>query len=245
MKKTLSLLALAALSVGATVSAATHTFQPELKVINNSYYDTLYTTQGAVLTPGATLINTVTTGIVSYDHTVEPKVDSPFDINGGASYSNLNLNLTDVAISSISPGDTIILDFNWLKSAAGNDIGYYLNSGTTVIYRESPESPEYTDVLANYIVVQFNDVNFLNDVYAESPVSIYGLFADGRKAEGYIVSYACDEGDSNRPSPVGGIVFFNESVTDKVHSAEVVPEPTTATLSLLALAGLVARRRRK
>lgn len=38
--------------------------------------------------------------------------------------------------------------------------------------------------------------------------------------------------------------FYNISVT-KLDSKLVVPEPTTATLSLLALAGLAARRRRK
>lgn len=244
MKKTLSLLATCAIAIGATVSAATHTLKPQLNIYVDAYGDerleTLGTYQGTALTPGATLINTVTTGIVSYDYNAVPPVDAPFAVNGGASYSNLNLNLTEAAISSISPGDTIILDFNSFKNSTGNNLAYYLNSGTTVIYNESGDSME-----ANYIVVLFNDVNFFNDVYAESPVTIYGLFADDRMAEGYIVSYACDEADSSRPSPAGGIVFFNDSVADKVRSAEIVPEPATATLSLLALAGLAARRRRK
>ena len=42
-----------------------------------------------------------------------------------------------------------------------------------------------------------------------------------------------------------GAQFGGANLTFKVNSAYVVPEPTTATLSLLALAGLAARRRRK
>ena len=36
-----------------------------------------------------------------------------------------------------------------------------------------------------------------------------------------------------------------ETITQALGKSSVIPEPTTATLSLLALAGLAARRRRK
>ena len=41
------------------------------------------------------------------------------------------------------------------------------------------------------------------------------------------------------------ITFWNKALSDSEVSGLVIPEPTTATLSLLALAGLAARRRRK
>ena len=41
------------------------------------------------------------------------------------------------------------------------------------------------------------------------------------------------------------ITFWNKALSDSEVSGLVIPEPTTATLSLLALAGLAARRHRK
>ena len=43
----------------------------------------------------------------------------------------------------------------------------------------------------------------------------------------------------------GDSIAWNESGTALYLNHKIIPEPTTATLSLLALAGLAARRRRK
>lgn len=181
------------------------------------------------------MINTATTGRISYAYNTDPIVEAPFDLNGGAAYYNMNLALPDV----ISPGDSIIIDFTRLS---GYDLGTYLTAGSSVVY--APEENVFENVSANYIWVKFNDANAFDEVYAESPVTIIGLFKDGRTAEGYVVNYACDAEDTTRPTTQGGIVFFNESVADKVRALTLVPEPATATLSLLALAGLAMRRRR-
>ena len=61
------------------------------------------------------------------------------------------------------------------------------------------------------------------------------LYLDGVKVAGFTGGNHNMNGTQN-----GGA-----NLTFKVNSAYVVPEPTTATLSLLALAGLAARRRRK
>ncbi len=241
MKRTLSLLAISALALGTTLSAATYTITPVMlpNYTNpaHPYLEPIYTYQGAVLTPQSILINTATTGVISYDHTIDPIVEAPFNLNGGAAYYNMNLTLPEV----ISPGDNIIIDFTQLT---GSNLGEKLSSGAYVALNENESVP------ANYIWVKFNDVNAFNEVYAESPVTITGLFANNRKAEGYVVDYACASDDPDRPTTQGGLVFFNEDVAPAVLAAEVlpgsdnVPEPTTATLSLLALAGLAMRRRR-
>lgn len=49
----------------------------------------------------------------------------------------------------------------------------------------------------------------------------------------------------NLPIPNGEILDITKLVTTGVAMTQSIPEPTTATLSLLALAGLAARRRRK
>lgn len=47
------------------------------------------------------------------------------------------------------------------------------------------------------------------------------------------------------PTNIDNILIYNKALTADEVKALIVPEPTTATLSLLALAGLVARRRRR
>ncbi len=65
--------------------------------------------------------------------------------------------------------------------------------------------------------------------------SAANLYLDGVKVAGFT------GGNHN----MNGAQQGGANLTFKVNSAYVVPEPTTATLSLLALAGLAARRRRK
>ena len=62
------------------------------------------------------------------------------------------------------------------------------------------------------------------------------LYLDGTK----VASFTGGNHNMNGGGPNG-----TATLNVKVNSAYVVPEPTTATLSLLALAGLAARRRRK
>ena len=55
-------------------------------------------------------------------------------------------------------------------------------------------------------------------------------------------------GNNNRRFPeaeIGNITLWNKALSASEVSGLIVPEPATATLSLLALAGLAARRRRK
>ena len=61
------------------------------------------------------------------------------------------------------------------------------------------------------------------------------------------IYFGCDStGNRDFPSAeISNITIWNKALTKDEVSALTVPEPTTATLTLLALAGLAARRRRK
>lgn len=244
MKKTLSILAVAALSLGATTSYAK-------EIVLRPYGNPDSPTVAEVIAAGATLINTETGEVVVYDTEDVPPVDPPFDIAQGQRYWKLNLSnkyneaisledvsktATDSAIR-IADGDTLVLDFK------NGPLGW--------------SGPSMTE--AEYMVLMFREIDAFGDDFAEwystNELTIIGRFKDADYL-GYVIDGACDMltfdpeiPDSwvlNPASTQGGLVFFSEKVIENVLNAEVsVPEPTTATLSLLALAGLVARRRRK
>ncbi len=255
MKKTLSVLAVAALSLGVTTSYAK-------EIILKPYGDLQSPVVSQVIAPGATLINSETGNVVVYDLNDNPKVEPPFDDRKGQIQWGLNLankyneplSLEDVAETAadsairITEGDTLVLDFT---------------SGALTL-----GGPTETE----YMVLMFRTRDaFGNDFaewYSANEVPIIARFTNGDYLA-YVIDDACDrlKEDEHIPglmvpntySTMGGLVFFNEEVAPAVSLAEVdpdtitpdpepspaVPEPTTATLSLLALAGLAARRRRK
>lgn len=246
MKKTMSILAAAALSLGAATSYAKEiTLKP--------YADYMEPPSiSEVLAPGATLINSETGKVVVYNINGNSNVEPPFDITLGQIVWNLELanknnepiTLMDVAKTAsdsairIKDGDTLVLDFT-----------------SSSLKLDGPTEAEY-------MVLMFHTQEDSGDNFAEwystNECSITGRFTNGD-----YIAYAIDDTSdllsSGHSSTYGGLVFFNKAVIDNVNRAEVdpgtiipdpegppaVPEPTTATLSLLALAGLVARRRRR
>ena len=231
MKKTLSLLAIAALTIGASLGAA------EIQVKGNPV--SLQT--GTALPMGATLINSATGRTVVYDEneTTIPPIEAPFNIDGGMLVASYMLS-GDLPTEA----DELILDFTNINQYMPiPDWGSYL---TGELYNGSID--------VEYIVFNFvEDVNVPGshniDIaawYENNPVSITGVFKNDYKTTGYLISDPCD---ASYPS-YSRIVFFSDDVAPAVQDAEIfpgaaVPEPATATLSLLALAGLAARRRRK
>lgn len=254
MKKTLSILATVALSLCATTSYAK-------EIVLKPYADYIESpTISEVIAPGATLINSETGKVVEYDVKAEPPVAPPFDITQGlivwniemANRYNEAISLEDVSETAgdsairITEYDTLVLDFTSGSLTLGGP----------------------TD--AEYMVLMFRSRTAFGDDFVEwystNEVPIIARFTNGDYLA-YVIDDTCDEltEDKNTPgllvpnaaSTMGGLVFFNESVAPKVLEAEVepgtiptpstpaVPEPSTATLSLLALAGLAARRRRK
>ena len=246
MKKTLSLLSVVALMLSATSSYAKEIIlRPSVEYIESPVVS-------EVIAPGATLVNTLTNNVVVYNLNANPQVDPPFDITQGMIIWGIDLNnkfnepitlgdvsqtATDSAVK-VTAGDTLVLDFS--SVSANMTLG-----GPTE---------------AEYMVLMFHDqTSFGNDFaewYSTNEVSIIARFTNGDYTA-YTIDDTCDLLGSGTSSTYGGLVFFNESVADAVRLAEVdpatipptpsshsIPEPTTATLSLLALAGLAARRRR-
>lgn len=251
MKKTLSVLAVAALSMSAATSYAKEvTLRLSAEYIESP-------TVATVIASGATLINSETGNVVVYDlNDASTTNDTPFDVTQGRISWGIDLNnkynepitLSDVSqdatepVVKVSPGDVLVLDFS--SYPANLQWGFP------------------TD--AEYMVLMFRPrTEFGNDFaewYSTNGVQITARFTDGDYTA-YVIDYACDLPGSGAASTYGGLVFFNESVAEAVSLAEVdpdtitpapepepspaVPEPTTATLSMLALAGLAARRRRR
>ena len=235
MKKTLSLLAVAALAMSAAPGIANDvTVKPYTEQINSP-------TLGNTIGLSATLINSVTGGQVWYDLRTNPAVDPPFDPDKGHIYWGFELankyndpiELDDLSATAedsavrITADDSLILDFT------------YNNSTLT-----GPTEAEYVVVMFRH---QDGTGDYFSTWYEDNSVPITGRFSNG-DYDAYVIKETCDMGQT--ASTYGGLVFFNNSVAPTVLAAETfpgaaVPEPTTATLSLLALAGLAARRRRK
>lgn len=228
MKKTLILLAVGALITGTTLSAA-ETDTPQTIFVRG---ETQSNVIGAALARGATLINTETGDFIVYDEneTTIPPIEAPFDVEHGVRVKNYTLEGT-----LPTAGEKLILDFTALSSTYVANWGYYLTEDATV-------SDGQTEFEVDYLVFNFKDTD-LASWYSKNPMSITGIFTGGIEATGYIISKTCDQTDPD--TSYGGIVFFNQKTAPALTPTANVPEPTTTTLSLLALVGLFSRRRRK
>ena len=233
MKKTLTTLAASAFMLGSTLQAET----TETTLVVSG--EVVSPTVGTAMAAGATLTNTKTGGTIVFDENAVPPISAPFDVTHGLLYKNYTL-------SGILPteGNVLVLDFV-------STYQYYptVNHGANLM----PNATVWNgseNINVDYIVFSFDDtenggtVDFSSWYNSDEPITIIGRFKDGVEATGYIISDSCDSSD---PATVnGGIVFFNQSMAPVVMAAEqYTPEPTTSTLSLMALAGLAVRRRRR
>ena len=87
-------------------------------------------------------------------------------------------------------------------------------------------------------------------LYVDGELAYTGLISSNSVLEQEITtlalgSWAGTSGNGRQSETVYNLAIYNGAMSAAEVKAMLVPEPTTATLSLLALAGLAARRRRK
>lgn len=215
------------------------TVYPQFPLDAQGRYEVPSTQYGSKIAPEATLVDSATGGVVSYDEA--DKVDvikAPFDINDGIAFTTLTL---DLSLSNMVLGEAnkLVLDFTTVAGQyQPQNWGIYLNAGYTYDFTDDELADD-----VDYLFINIKGVDFGQWYEENRPVEVIGRFSAGYgsivETTAFVVTDACDTESQ------GGIAFFSDDVIEDVKNSEVVPEPTTTTLSLLALAGLAARRRRK
>jgi hypothetical protein len=181
-------------------------------------------------------------------------------INNGLTLNNAPLTLTQSG-SILTYQDqfvfSVTLEVNshlgsWPELVGfGNDShnwkgAYYVNDNNFVLDKNGFGSPNETNRAVGDVSVTLNTpitLSFKSDgegtvtMYVGDTVAGYTTIGDGYLTQ-TIEKFAIG-------GRIGGKAGNNADVTVYGASLSIIPEPTTATLSLLALAGLAARRRRK
>ncbi len=212
------------------------------------------------VTSGDFLYDT-TTGLFTDNADVDGTV-----INGADGAGRIQTNITFTL--NLTKAQTVTADTKLLQMDMGGDVGLAITStglagtwnggtgsrGAVTFETLLADSGVMVDEAGNkFITLTFvqtygsgvqvwsNTTKLINDtgLKSSSNTSLSSIYANS----GYIEALQFDttwQGDSI----VNTNVAFNEAVATKLN-LQYIPEPATATLSLLALAGLAARRRRK
>ena len=152
----------------------------------------------------------------------------------GLTQSDLSALLEEVWVESDEPGavDCTTVDFKaLLESGAALTLGV-CDDGDEVAHALTLWGVEY-DEEGNLYKLWLTDSDDTDETNGEE--TILGIKVEIRNGKLYMDDYS-------ENVYIAGVYAFNAPVTSEW---QLVPEPTTATLSLLALAALAARRRRK
>ncbi|MFI3244563.1 MAG: PEP-CTERM sorting domain-containing protein, partial [Akkermansia sp.] len=156
--------------------------------------------------------------------TVTISADTSFDFTGISTIdaSNLTLNTGDVTLDATSGTLTI-------GTFSGVDAMSIEGSLTINIVLSDTELGEFASMLASNMDVAFIVAGVDDYVSADVELII------GSTTNSAAYSY----------SSTSGVSITGDGLVITADSMAIIPEPSTATLSLLALAGLLARRRRR
>ncbi|MBQ3218839.1 MAG: PEP-CTERM sorting domain-containing protein [Akkermansia sp.] len=194
------------------------------------------TATGKILTSDDALLNIVGGGLVENSGNIGLSTV----VNGGA----LTLNGGSMAAVTLIDGDIYVngATTTGALTLTGGTITFNLDAQVATYARNATPATMLTvdslDVTGTKIVVNLSD-----EAFNKLDGSTFNLFkVEGE--EGADLSGA-DIVFTNGTQSKVGTVTANEDGSFTVKDTKLVPEPTTATLSLLALAALAARRRRR
>ncbi len=160
--------------------------------------------------------------VITEDSTVSGDYDillAYYQVNGNSFNVNA-FELSNAGVLTLNRGGSVSLTDGVLTSESTMD---------------SSDRSKFVDAEGDDYVLSTPGLYSVDYLGGENGSAAANLYLDGVKVAGFT------GGNHN----MNGVQQGGEDLTFKVNSAYVVPEPTTATLSLLALAGLAARRRRK
>ena len=145
-----------------------------------------------------------------------------------------------------------------ISESAGWEFGVEYNTNTGAItLSQNANTYTFSDITSYgaYAITDINNVTFtmvgeankdgVMSVYVNGTLAASGIMAGNNRHDTSTINSGLTF-LRNRDDKYGSIKGFVGGVSAvRVYSGVVIPEPATATLSLLALAGLAARRRRK
>lgn len=169
---------------------------------------------------GSTLVDggtlTLSSTSVSGDIVVE---SGAIDIQSGATVGNLTI------------ADDAVVTFDMSQVQAGDSMAVNLTEGSELSISDK----------ANITVTVSQE---MLENLGDTEITIFQGVSNADAVGGATIIFTDGDGDTSNDK-VGTITAGSTSGSIKVENIQNVPEPTTATLSLLALCGLAMRRRRK
>ncbi len=205
---------------------------------------------GTSTATGATLSSTLSgNGSITYTTGLAEGTPGPINVGGTNTYTGGTTISADVTVKPTNADafGTGVLEVEGVLDlsdvATLNVSGLSLDAGSTLVLGENPLQYTGTLTIQDGAVIDLSAWNYTEDTFPGEDIftGVTNLvFTD---ASGNILTGATS---GNIKINFGDDVLVDSVLYNAGNGAvRAVPEPTTATLSLLALAGLAARRRRK
>ena len=240
MKKTL--IALMALASVATVSAETLKLSADAKNSDgnkNSDYTVTVTDDGlAGLTKGNIMLDWIDDPDDEYDYSSLSSWEISFTLKVNRD------SLTDQNLLRFSDGTTFAINNNGTVEFYNGVINFKNEAGNTITSINSDADSPFVSAVKTSTAITLSFVAY-QDVNTNKIIGGLLSAISGDSVLSVEISSSMDLKDAATViwTNSGGEPFSNISVSTL--NNKLVPEPTTATLSLLALAGLAVRRRRR
>ena len=248
MKKTLiTLLALSGLAMGGTTT--TISSHGSLTTITTSDKHSLTLTSTINIDDLKAIVSGTSTNVALLGLTGKSN-DVSISVSSDGSNQTLRLDNTKAGNAISGAGNAFTWSNATNQSVSNSSLNSYFTlegavAGAITLGYNTANTPGVTDeTKGTHVVfsVLYSDGNIL---------TLYGFRSGFYYTGTHIVSVSYDSDLLNTPSIVTNTSSSNAAVSkaglieSNIAALKTIPEPTTATLSLLALCGLAARRRRK